>query len=297
MTVFVTKASSCRAVVGRGRARRGSRSRSGGSTSTGPSTQRRCERAVELDDAAVAGAVAARHRRLPGELGGRDERAHRLEHRLGPAREHVAVGRGIASVTSTGSITTSAFGTSAAASAWCSLRKPSTAGGRSSASERYGSGAIPIPPPTSSGRGDVEAEAVAERAEDGDLVAGLERGERARAGPDRVDQERELAARREAERHRPRQHPARRLEHEELARDARLEHAALRRAGARTARSPRSATGDATSARDLLPSACRSWSDSGRSARAFAIASTAARATASVVMHGTRATTAASRIA
>ena len=62
----------------------------------------------------------------------------------------------------------------------------------------------------------VEPEAVAERAEDGDLVAGLERGERARARADRVDQERELAARREAERHRPRQHAARRLEHEEL---------------------------------------------------------------------------------
>src|SRR5438034_673859 len=57
----------------------------------------------------------------------------------------------IASVTSTGSITTSAFGSSAAASAWCSLRKPSTAGGRSSASERYGSGAMPMPPPTSRG--------------------------------------------------------------------------------------------------------------------------------------------------
>ena len=41
---------------------------------------------------------------------------------------------------------------------------------------------------------DVEPEAVAERAEDVDRVAGLERGERLRPGPDRVEQERELAA-------------------------------------------------------------------------------------------------------
>src|SRR5262245_4353749 len=56
------------------------------------------------------------------------------------------------SVTKVGSTTTSAFGTSAAASACHADRKPSTAGGPPSASERYGSGAIPIPPPTSSGR-------------------------------------------------------------------------------------------------------------------------------------------------
>src|ERR1051325_5847881 len=49
-------------------------------------------------------------------------------------------------------MTTSAFGTSAAASACQALRKPSTAGGAPSFSERYGSGAIPIPPPTRSGR-------------------------------------------------------------------------------------------------------------------------------------------------
>ena len=85
--------------------------------------------------------------------------------------------------------------------------------------EGTGSGAIPIPPPTSSGRSTSRPEAVAERAEDVDRVAGLERGERARPGPDRVDQERELARRREAEAHRPRQQPPGRLEHEELARD------------------------------------------------------------------------------
>src|SRR5581483_5856319 len=56
------------------------------------------------------------------------------------------------SVTSTGSTTTSASGRSAAASAWRSLRKPRTTGGRPIRSARYGSGAIPIPPPTRSGR-------------------------------------------------------------------------------------------------------------------------------------------------
>ena len=48
---------------------------------------------------------------------------------------------------------TSAPGSSAAASACCSLRKPRIAGAPPSRCERYGSGAIPIPPPTSSGRG------------------------------------------------------------------------------------------------------------------------------------------------
>ena len=51
-----------------------------------------------------------------------------------------------------------------------------------------------------------------------DLVAGPRGAERARARADRVDQEAELALRREAERHRPRQQPSGRLEHEELTR-------------------------------------------------------------------------------
>ena len=62
---------------------------------------------------------------------------------------------------------------------------------------------------------DAEVEAVAERPRT-ELVAGLELAERARAGADRVDQEGELAGRRQAEAHRPRQHAAGRLEHEEL---------------------------------------------------------------------------------
>ena len=74
---------------------------------------------------------------------------------------------------------------------------------------------------------DVEPEAVAEWAEDRDPVSGLERAERARAGPDRVDQEAELVAGREREAHRPRQQPARRSEHEELSRAAGLDLAAF----------------------------------------------------------------------
>src|SRR5581483_10658902 len=58
---------------------------------------------------------------------------------------------GTSSVTSVGSSATSAPGRSAAASACQALRKPRTAGGRRSRSDRYGSGAIPTPPPPRSG--------------------------------------------------------------------------------------------------------------------------------------------------
>ena len=52
---------------------------------------------------------------------------------------------------------------------------------------------------------DVEAEAVPERAEDVDRVTVLERAERLGAAPDRIDQERELARRRETKRERARE--------------------------------------------------------------------------------------------
>ncbi len=55
-------------------------------------------------------------------------------------------------MTRVGSSTTSAFGTSVAASAWCAVRKPRTARGLPRHSERYGNGATPMPPPTRSGR-------------------------------------------------------------------------------------------------------------------------------------------------
>ena len=121
-------------------------------------------------------------------------------------------------------------------------------------------------------------------------------------GPDRVDQEPELAAGRRAERERPRQHAARRLEHEELPGRARVERAARdphERVGADLldADDRRAAHDAASQASGSASASWRSWSETASSARAFAIASTAARATASVVMHGTRAITAASRIA
>ena len=74
---------------------------------------------------------------------------------------------------------------------------------------------------------DVEAEAVAERPEDRERVAGLQRRERAGARTDDVEQERELVRRRQTERHRPREEPARRLEHEELSWSAWVEAAAV----------------------------------------------------------------------
>jgi hypothetical protein len=74
---------------------------------------------------------------------------------------------------------------------------------------------------------DVEVEAVPERAEHRDHIASSQRTQGARAGPDGVDQEPELALRREAQAHRPREHAPGRLEHEELARRPRLEPASL----------------------------------------------------------------------
>ena len=102
--------------------------------------------------------------------------------------------------------------------------------------------------------------------------------------------------RRQAEAHRTREHSARRLEHEELARDPGLEPAALEpeervRADLLdpVARKPL-----AQRVHTSIP--MRSCSDSADSARAFAIACTAAAAPEIVVTHGTRATSAASRM-
>ena len=136
-------------------------------------------------------------------------RAHRRGRRDLPGRS---------SVTRVGSTTTCALGTSAAASACQSLRKPRIAGGPPSCCERYGNGATPMPPPTRSGRSDVQPKAVSEWPEDVDLLARLDRCEGSRARPDRLEQERELARRRLAKAHRAWKEPAGRLEHEELAR-------------------------------------------------------------------------------
>ena len=70
-------------------------------------------------------------------------------------------------------------------------------------------------------------EAVAERAEHVDRLSRPEGAERLCAAAEGFDEERELPRRREAEAHRPRQEPSRRLEHEELPRPSRVDVAAL----------------------------------------------------------------------
>ena len=69
---------------------------------------------------------------------------------------------------------------------------------------------------------DGEVEAVAEGARHAVRVTRLEPCDRARPGADRVDEEPELALRRQAQAERARQHPPRRFEHEELPRRSRL---------------------------------------------------------------------------
>ena len=123
-----------------------------------------------------------------------------------------------------------------------------------------------------------------------------ERAESACARPDRVDEELELAGHRPAQAHRAREHTPRSLEHEELSGDTRLEIPSLE---------PDEPVGadllDADRPQPLSPRVhasipMRSCSDSADSALAFAIACTAAAAPEIVVTHGTRATSAASRM-
>ena len=182
--------------------------------------------ALDLDDAAVAGAVAARHRRLPGELRAGAERADRLQHRLGAAREHVVsrrdqlghehrVDRHLGAGQQHGG-----FGVALAAEAEHDGREAQRL--REIRKRRH-----PDPPADEERPLHVEPVAVAERAEDVDPVAGFEHAERLRARADRIDEERELAGRREAERECPRQEPAGRLEHEELARHSGVDPAPL----------------------------------------------------------------------
>ena len=115
-------------------------------------------------------------------------------------------------------------------------------------------------------------------------------------GPIDVDEEGELAGRREADGERTRQQTSRRLEHEELSRDARVEPVPLDahervEADALGARRPYAGLAAPSSA------SIRSWRETACSARAVAIACTAAAAPERVVMHGMRCTIAASRIA
>ena len=142
----------------------------------------------------------------------------------------------------------------------------------------------------------VQVEAVSERSEDVDRVTGRQSAESARPGADRIDEELELTAWRATEAHRAREHSPRRLEHEELPRDAGFEIASREpeeRVRADLLGAERSEL-LATRVHASIP--MRSCSDSADSALAFAIACTAAAAPEIVVTHGTRATSAASRM-
>ena len=200
------------------------------------------------------------------------------------------------SVTSRGSTTTVASGRSSAASACRSLRKPSIAGASTQRLGEVRHRSNSDPAGDEQRALDVEVEAVSEWSENVDRLAGLERAERARARSDRVDQECELARRRLTKAHRAWQQPSRRLEHEELPWNARLERYPGRAGAACTGRSARDRHGQALATRVHASIPIRSWSDRADSALAFAIACTAAAAPEIVVTHGTRAASAASRM-
>ena len=231
VTVFVTNASSARATSGASSA---SRQPDALKIMPPPGPARR-RRVAAARRRSRPSSRSRRRSRRPSELprrAARPGRAHEPPRASARGRTrrpcNTAVTRSVrGSVTSVGSTTTSAFGTSAAASACQSLRKPRIAGGlprlvgevrkRSDADaaadeERFL---------------DVEPVAVPERAEDVELVARFGRGQRAGSRPDRLEQEAELTGKRLAEAHRARQEPSRRLEHEELARAARLEPASF----------------------------------------------------------------------
>src|ERR671930_512860 len=85
--VFVTKTSNDRATSGAASASRQPDALS--NSKNRPLHAKTSELAVDLDHAAVAGTVTARHRRLPGELRIGNEVPHSNEHRLRPAGEDV----------------------------------------------------------------------------------------------------------------------------------------------------------------------------------------------------------------
>ena len=149
------------------------------------------ELAVDLDRTAVARAVAAGHRRLPGELrvaaraGGRPRasapgrrRARRGRTRHAPRSRRSARSRPRRSAPAPPPPRATPSGS----------RAPPA--GAPSRSERYGSGATPIPPPTSSGRSTSSRKPLPSGPRTPIASPGSSAAERARAGADRVDQER-----------------------------------------------------------------------------------------------------------
>ena len=150
--VFVTKASSERATSGAVSASRQPEALS--STEHRPFDAEALQLAVDLDRAAVAGAVAARHRRLPGELGVR-ARARAAPPASAPARTRArrarrSSGQELGDVDRLDAdlgVRDERRGLGVPLGAEAEDRRRAA-----ERSERYGSGAIPIPPPTSSGR-------------------------------------------------------------------------------------------------------------------------------------------------
>jgi hypothetical protein len=154
---------------------------------------------VDLDDAAVAGAVAARHRRLPGELCRRTQRGDGLQHRLGPARKDIEAGldqlghedgvdRDLRTREERGRL--GVLSTAKAEDDW---RRPAELLGEVRQRRDADSAA------DEEGLLDVQPVAVPERPEHVDLVARPQRAENLCPGADRVDEEAELPGRREAE--------------------------------------------------------------------------------------------------
>ena len=201
-----------------------------------------------------------------------------------------------------GSSTTSAPGTSAAASAWCAERKPRIAGTRAEHLRDVRE------------RRDADAAADDQRARHREVEAVAERAEHVQRAP-RPRARRASACRARSGRSGSRAHRPR-ARQSDIGRGSTcpggwsmknwpgmpgLDRARPRRAGACTARPARcrrpAARRRVARARVRhAPVPIRSCSESAVSARAFAIACTAAAAPEIVVMQGTRATSAASRM-
>ena len=182
--------------------------------------------AIAPNDAAVTGAVAARHRRLAGELR-RRERAARARRASARDRTRARLPARTAALRSRASgrarprrwgrarppLRGASSGTRAERAARPAARRGTAAARCRSRRRRAAAAATSRPNPVP--RGPVHV----------DRVADLQRADRTRSRPDRVEEEAELARRRHAEAEGTRKHAPGRLEHEELAGSAGLERA------------------------------------------------------------------------